>query len=213
MAFRLAVSEADRLSAFRLRYDVYIAEQGKPYPGADHTNRLMVDELDADAEIIIVEADGVVVGTVRGNPFTCRATFEHYASPFELHRFSAMQLNEMYVCSRLAASTEYRHAAARDLLFRGIYEHGLRLGTRLCFATCAPVLIRMFRRYGFREYASPILDPIVGALHRMVLVLDDVTYLAQVRSPFEPIARAHGIEIQPRPWLESALCFQEAATA
>lgn len=29
---RLATATADRLAAFRLRYEVYIAEQGKPYP-------------------------------------------------------------------------------------------------------------------------------------------------------------------------------------
>jgi len=33
---QIVVKTADRLAAFRLRYEAYIAKQGKPYPEADH---------------------------------------------------------------------------------------------------------------------------------------------------------------------------------
>jgi predicted GNAT family N-acyltransferase len=199
---RLAVTTEDRLAAFRLRYEVYVAEQGKPYPEADHDERLLSDELDPDGEIIVVESGGRIVGTVRANWFVSGFTRSRYSHVFELLRFPEINPAEIAVCSRLAASLDHRHLRARELLFETIYERGLGRSTRLCFATCASILLRMFRKYGFREYAPPIRDPVVGMLHRTVLVLDDLAHLERVHSPFWPMARQHQIEPQGRIWLQ-----------
>jgi predicted GNAT family N-acyltransferase len=204
-SFRVAVSTEDRLAAFGLRYEVYIAEQGKPYPEADHDDRLLSDELDADGDIIVVEVDKAIIGTVRANCFSSPLTRARYAHVFELSRFAGLDMGEVVVCSRLAASTEHRHAIARGLLFEGIYEHRLIRNTKLCFATCAPTLSRMFRMYGFREYASPIRDPVVGTLHRTLLVLDDTEHLTKIGSPFASIAHRHAVPMVPRPSLNKLL--------
>lgn len=193
-AARVATSAAERTSAFRLRYDVYIAEQGKPYPDADHENRLLTDELDAEGAIIVATApDGTVIATVRANWFDEVATRSMYAATFDIGRFSEVPYAAMAVCTRLAAHNEHRHSIARARVFELIYEVGLDRGTRLAFASCARPLLRMFRSYGFREYADPVQDPIVGTLHRTVLALDDLPYLARIDSPFAPIARARGL--------------------
>ena len=63
------------------------------------------------------------------------------------------------------------------------------------------MLLRMFRKYGFREYLPPIHDPVVGKLHRTVLILDDVAHLERVQSPFLPMANTRAIVPQERPWL------------
>jgi hypothetical protein len=68
---------------------------------------------------------------------------------------------------------------------------------------CAPILVRLFRRYGFREYASPIHDSIVGTLHRMLLVLDDPEHLTRIDSPFLGIAERCAIAHADRPWLSA----------
>ncbi len=67
--------------------------------------------------------------------------------------------------------------------------------------TCSPFLIRMFRKYGFREYLTPIEDPIVGTLHRMLLVLHDLDHLAQCGSPFYRIAMERGLAAVKHHWL------------
>ncbi len=81
---------------------------------------------------------------------------------------------------RLAASVRRRHEVACDLLFEGNYEHRLTLGTSLCLATFAAVLVRMFWRYGFRQYAPPIRDPVVATLHKTLLLLDDLEHLSNI---------------------------------
>jgi predicted GNAT family N-acyltransferase len=198
---RFATTTEDRLAAFRLRYEVYIAEQGKPYPEADHVDRYLSDELDADGVLIIVESDDQIVGTVRANHFNSPMVRARHAHVFELGLFSAIRTPQIAVCSRLATLPEHRHATARALLFDAIYEYGLEHDTRLCFVSCAPLLVRMFRRYGFREYAPPIKDPVVGTLHRNLLVLDDLEYLQRIQSPFAAIAARANVTHQDRPWL------------
>lgn len=199
---RVADGGQDRNAACRLRYDVYIEEQGKPYPEADHCNRLLTDDLDIDGEIIVAQFDGHIVGTLRANWFDSAATRARYRSMFELDRFSLISPAQIAVCSRLAASHDHRHCRARELLFETVYRRGLQRGTRLCFAACAPLLLRMFRKYGFREYAGPLNDPIVGRLHRTLLVLDDLQHLARVASPFDPIAKGERLRPQDQPWLD-----------
>ncbi len=198
---RLAVTEQDRFDAYRLRYALYIAEQGKPYPEADHRQQTLMDELDNDGDIIVVESDGVICGTVRANWFDSPTAFARYHHVFELSRFSDISPAEIAVCSRLAASPEHDHAWAREKLFEAIYERGLVRNTQLCFVTCAPLLRRMFRKYGFREYLAPIEDKIVGKLHRMLLVLHDLDHLAQCGSPFYRIAMERELAAVSHGWL------------
>lgn len=209
-----ALADEDRHAAYRLRYDVYIAEQRKNYSEADHEKKFLTDDLDEDGDVIVVQTrDGCTVGTVRANWFDSEVTFERYAHLFDIEKFQSIDRRLVAVCSRLAASTEHRHAYVRELLFETIYRHGMDRGTVLCFATCAPILRRMFRKYGFREFAVPILDPVVGPLHRMLLVIDDLTHLEHVGSPFLSIAVTNGIGAKKRPWLRQIFHGYEFAMA
>jgi hypothetical protein len=207
---RVASSEADRLRAFRLRYDVYVTEQRKAYADADHKNGLLTDPLDAEAVILMAEEGADACGTVRSNWFDSSATAHTYGSLFQTDRFSRLSPTEMSVCSRLSVAPTSRSTDVARLLLAGIYEYGLRRGTTLCFATCVPPVLRIFRRYGSREYAPPVIDQAAGKLHRTILVLDDIAHFARVGSPLLAIARTHAVVSVHRPWLNHLLDTYEA---
>lgn len=183
----------------KLRYKVYIEEQGKAYKEANHTNQSFSDLLDQNAILVMVEKQEHLEGTVRLNYFSCPATFSHYADMFEYQKFSNYPLNTIGVCSRLAVTTNCRDGQVREALFNAIYEIGYKKGIRLCFVACSPVLLRLFRAYGFREYVTPFHDPVVGKLRRLALVVDDLTHLKQCNSPFYAIAKNLGISEELRP--------------
>ena len=197
-------SDIDREAVARLRYEVYIAEQGKPYPEADHERGLFLDDLDHGAGIVLVrDGQGDAIGTVRGNVIDSLSIAAFYRRVFEFGRFGNMPQEQLGVCSRLAVLAKHRHSAVCDLLFETIFAYGIEKRTRLCFAACAPALLRLFRHYGFREYASPIEDPHAGTLRRTVLVLDDTPFLESIQSPFFTIALANGLTSVDRPWLNA----------
>jgi len=203
---RIAQSLADREAAYRLRYEVYVAEQGKPYPEADHERRQLSDELDDVSTIIAVTGhDGRPVGTQRSTWFEAGESMAELSGLFRLGRFEGFSPAETCVSSRVAVLPEFRLGAARDLLFNFMYECGVQTQTRLCFMTCAPILVRLFRRYGFREYDYPVSDPVVGALHRLVLVLDDLDYLSSIQSPFLVVAERYELAGIKRPSLTALI--------
>lgn len=193
---RRPASEAERQAAFRLRYDVYVSEQGKVCPEADHSRRVLTDELDADSDLIVAESEGTIVGTVRATHCAHAAVRERYGAEFEIDHVPALSVSEFGVCSRLAVHPECRDMTVRRELFDAVYEAGMNRGIRLCFAMCAPALLRMFLRVGFREYAPTVMDPHLGLRHRILLVMDDLAHLQRVHSPFLAVARR--LEVVPR---------------
>lgn len=199
---QIVAAEHDRLEAYRIRYAVYVAEQRKSYPGADHRQQIFSDDLDQSATIILVKSESGSCGTVRANFLDSVGVRSAYENQIDLSLFSLIADRCISVCSRLAVLPEHRGRIVSSLLFSEIYRYGLSRNTELCFEACAPSLLPIFRRYGFREYMPPFSDPIVGQLHRMVLVLDDLSYLESVRSPFLGIAKQFGLAHQCRPWLE-----------
>lgn len=202
---RIAVTEQDRLEAYRVRYAVYLEEQRKPYPSADHHQKLLSDDLDSSAAIILVASEDRACGTVRANFLDSASVRSAYEHQIDLSLCSSIPDHNVSICSRLAVLPQHRGKTVCALLFSEIYRYGLRRNTQLCFEACAPSLLPIFRRYGFREYLPPCVDPIVGQLHRMVLVLDDLAHLERVRSPFLQIAGQFGLGHQHRPWLEKRI--------
>jgi predicted GNAT family N-acyltransferase len=204
-AARIAATEHDRLEAYRIRYAVYVAEQRKSYPSVDHGQQVFSDDLDSSATIILVSGENGSCGTVRANFLDSPSVRSAYETQIDLALFSLIPDHCISVCSRLAVLPEHRRRIVSGLLFSEIYRYGLSRNTQLCFEVCAPSLLPIFRRYGFREYLPPCFDPIVGQLHRMVLVLDDLAYLERVRSPFLGIAKQFGLAHKCRPWLEERI--------
>jgi predicted GNAT family N-acyltransferase len=189
----LASTPEEKLAAYRLRYQVYVGEQNKNYPEADHVAMTLSDELDEEADLILIGTDDRVVGTVRGNYFDSRATCQRYAGYFEISRFSEVDPAHIAVGSRMASHPAYRHGVVRELLFESMYSRALVLRTELCLIACAPALRPLYERYGFREYLAPIHDAVVGPLHRMLLVLHDLEYLQRMSSPYARIALEHRV--------------------
>jgi len=188
---RVAVSTADRLAAFRLRYRAYVIEQGRLLTEADHERQLLFDELDDEGDILIVEAGGKIRGTLRANLLSSAITRTLYREIFDLDRFSGVAPGEMAVCSRLALSREgaRHHRLAQMLLFRAMYARGLVHKVRLCFAPCPAALLPTLLRYGFREFAAPIRDLRQASfLHRTLLMMDDIDYLQKIGSPLLSVA-------------------------
>jgi predicted acetyltransferase len=106
----------------------------------------------------------------------------------------------MVVCSRLAVLPEFRGGGAGRAAFEALYHHEARRGVLFSFHYCAPRLVPLFRRYGFREYLPPIEDAVISQAHRMVLLLDDLRHLQTTRSPFYSIATESLALSRTRSW-------------
>ena len=183
----LPLSEEEREAVYRLRYDVYISEQGKPYPEADHERKILSDELDNTGEIIAVKSRDAIVGTVRANWIDTLAR-ESLTRVFGISPNITVPLQNICIATRFAIHPCVRGGIISSMLFSAIYKLALYKNTAICFMTCAPRLTKLFEKYGFRQYSTPYNDPVVGQLIRLVLFLGDVDHFKKVRSPFIKIA-------------------------
>ena len=125
-----------------------------------------------------------------------------YQEQLGLSLFARVEPKAVGICSRLAVLRSHRATPVSSVIFSELYRYGSERGTQLCFVACASGLCSFFLQYGFREYLPPFSDHVVGALHRMVLALDDLVNLERTNSPYLPTARLLRVENVSRPWLE-----------
>ncbi len=200
---KIVSTEDEMVKVSQLRYEVYIAEQGKGYAEADHQSRQFADDLDGSATVILAEHSGEPVGTVRVNHFDNTLTVERSGEELQVKEFlSQWPSHEIVTCTRLAVRRDRRGSKAILLLFKTIYEYGARHSVRYCLICCSPALTPLFERFGFRQYLPPFAHAVLGSANRLILVLDDAEHYRDVGSPFLQSIRQPQRGAESRKWLE-----------
>jgi predicted N-acetyltransferase YhbS len=180
---REVVSPEDRAAVERLRYQVYVREMGKPYPGANHVDRRLADDLDNRSVILAARADGRIVGSLR---CTRVSPDDPYGPGLRLDLWPDAPSANALVCSRFVVERRWRHTRRIGLALMGAIYHWARdHDVQLCFCSTGLSLVPFFERFGFRPYGPPFVDADTGRPQRpLCLVLEDVEHLVRVRSPF-----------------------------
>lgn len=136
---RVATTDAERLAAKRLRFDVFNRELSL---GLDSSYASGIDEDAHDAycdHLIVVDRErDAVVGTYRLLPWNRVPSFGFYSeTEFDLHnvRRSGMRLLEL---GRSCIAPEYRDGRTIHLLFKGIAEYATTSGAEAMMG-CASI--------------------------------------------------------------------------
>jgi hypothetical protein len=171
-----------REQVFRLRYDVVVAEMGKPLP-ADHARRSCTDAPDDTAVILAaVEQDAKrVVGTIRGN-WLRDGGLEWYERLYGLAELSDAARRQTSVTSRMMVAAQYRGSLlALDLAIK-LYVIGLAHDTAFNYIDCDDHMIPFFLRLGYVPVKS-VDNPCYGIVTVMRLCMQDERQLRAVKSP------------------------------
>lgn len=194
----LANTAEERQAIYKLRYQVYHQEMRKQIQ-ADHERQMIVDELDETGYLFLAKIDSQVVGTVRlhiGHPNVLPAQINKY---FSMYRFHAYSLNRpLSYSSRLMVTSRYRNSRVLLQMLVEVYRFAIEQWATFNFCYCAPNLVRLYEKLGYREYTKNMNHPETGIRVPMVLVGDDIHYLKQIRSPFYRVAKRLGKQHKPR---------------
>jgi predicted GNAT family N-acyltransferase len=180
----VAQTEAERNAIYEFRYQVYIEEMGKPYTQADHERRRLSDPLDEKATLLYSTRGGKIVSTIRINWGEDVRAFGTFAKSCNLAMFQCFPTQALSFCSRLMVHRDHRYSALAAALSIAAYQLGREQGVQFNFAHCAPRLVRLFERMGFRQYTQRFHDSEAGEQIPLVLVIEDVEHLRSTRSPF-----------------------------
>jgi predicted GNAT family N-acyltransferase len=201
-AVRPVTTMEERAACYRLRYDVYVAEQGKPYPNADHARRLLTDGMDNRGIVLGAFLGESAIGTLRVNFNDDQAFVGAYDEKLGLKRFFPLQGGRLSFASRLAVDPRYRYTSLfRDLVVAA-YRVGAPAEVAVSLCTCRPALVSLFEHLGYTAYGPRFVEKGGGQQRSLFLVTRDHAHLRRVQSPFMPLAACFPEDPDTRPWLE-----------
>ncbi|MGE0616065.1 MAG: GNAT family N-acyltransferase [Bacteriovoracia bacterium] len=175
-----------RDQCYRLRYDVFVEEQGLT-TSANSTFRILADELDESAVLLGAFDGDEAVATSRIN-YT-----DHERSPYralyDLDEQEAALPGRVSVISKLVIATSHRHSSVFLRFCRYMYRQQLERNIAHCFVGCAPALAGLYAKLGFRPYKAAIDVEGFGPIQPMLLDVFNEAYLNEIRSPLLPILK------------------------
>jgi hypothetical protein len=181
---KLAETAGEREQVFRLRYETYVTEMNLFTSIVDHSTRRLTDAHDEESTLLIAEADGQPVGTMRmtfgaDGPFSAEFLETYSMDAF----FPVVPREEMAVVTRFTVREAHRGTAIPfDLVVEGA-RIAVKRNIELIFCDAQPHLVGQWGMLGFRPYRQSFNDPVAGLAIPQVLLLNDGDYLRQIASP------------------------------
>ena len=184
----IAETDAEKQEIYRLRYQLYIEEMsgGSRHTEADTLARELRDESDRDAVQFYGRQDGRLMICARTNirgvhPLECE-------EQLEMRNFGSAFPHQVTLSSRLALHPKLQGSFVLKRLLCRMYQFWREHEIRFDFIDCHPRLLPLYSRLGWRLYKPGFKHPKYTYVIPMVLVVDDLEHLEQVRSPFTSIA-------------------------
>ena len=182
---RWAKTEEEKEAVYRLRYDLYVTDQGLFENVADHERRWLTDEYDSVSRIALAEVDGEVVGTIRVT-FGSETTFSQGTRrEYDFDRFGGVvDDRDIGTITRLLVREEFRGNGMIpfQLLWRA-FECAAIHDLELLLGSCEPHLVNRYRTLGFQPYGKLYNHPTSGVLVPIAVVLGDVAHVRRIESP------------------------------
>lgn len=141
--------------AQRIRYEVYCEELGRTSPFADPEKRIITDDLDAFAHVLIALQGEEPVGTMRlnrANEGSLGSLEELYGMQKSSHHPAATS-----VCTKFIVRKAHRYSQASFKLMATSVDFGIRTEVKDCFIDCIPQLLPFYMSMGFRQSAPAFL--------------------------------------------------------
>ncbi|HEY3196475.1 MAG TPA: GNAT family N-acetyltransferase [Nitrospirales bacterium] len=189
---RLATTDREKEQIYRLRYKIYIEEMcgEKRHPEADNRTQQFRDHWDERAYHFYIEHDGAIVASLRLNlrsdgPLECE---EH----FDIEQFRPSFPGHVGMISRLVLHPNFRGSLFLKQVAFATYQHALEKDMHYYFIDCHPKLLPLYSRLGYRIYRPGFNHQKYTYVIPMVLAINDVGYLDQIKSPLVSVARQFG---------------------
>jgi predicted GNAT family N-acyltransferase len=187
-AFSVTTSRTDRELAQigRLRYELFIERDGKPYRGADKEQRLFLEPVDKCSLNFFGTIGNDCVIAVRSTKVLDTKCDEQLSRIVEKSALPPDQISTTVISSRFVVCEQIRARRLIPEVFRRVYRTALSSGMTHGILAARPSLVPIFERFGFVAGSAAFLDEIAGPMVIMKLDLFDRNHLAKMISPLLP---------------------------
>lgn len=175
----------------RFRYSIYIAEQHKPLPAADHQAKRLPDADDHAAfHFCMRNSARKLVGYAR----------MHYAQAIPSSAIGHLGLADLAndspkvlgFISKLMVDKSLRGRTNAVRLIMSMIQYGCERFEEAEGAVfhCSSELVQLYSRMGFRPFGAPFIDPYVGQQTPMVAIFRDLDHFRECGSPVSAIVES-----------------------
>lgn len=190
---RMAVSEKEKQLVYRLRYQIYVEEMGKKLATVNHRHRLLYDDMDDWGLLFYAMAGREIVGTLRLHIGRAHDFAPELVEAMAMDKFASFRPRSgspppLSFGSKGMIAPHYRNSQVLNMLVTANYETCRQQGVLFNLIGCAPAIVAMHEHIGARRYKSNFFVPDYGYMVPLVILLDDVHHLQQVRSPLGRVA-------------------------
>lgn len=182
----IGISEEERKEIFNFRYQVYIKEMSKQIETVD--SNMIYDELDEWGVLLYVKVETEIVATARMNIGLIEKYPKELISILQLDKFKNYKA-PVALLTKLMIDARYRNSSILYLLISKCYELAFNNGVEFIFGGANFHLLRLYERIGLQRYTHNFIDPGYGLLSPIILLVNDIEHLRNVRSPLVRIAR------------------------
>lgn len=183
----LANSDNIRTRIYGFRYATLVAGLGAQSKYADENKEQLVDDLDADAAQVYVAHKGAIAATVRVISGT-HLNSDRFNADYKLDQFKSSGRGALTLTDRLTVPRESRNPYLLQLILAAGHKSARHIGSKFDFRCCAPGMVMMYEKLGYRRYADNFESEEDGYQVPMVLVTEDIDYLKTIRSPLIGVA-------------------------
>jgi predicted GNAT family N-acyltransferase len=156
--------------AQRIRYEVYCEELGRTSPFADQKQRIIADDLDTFAHVLLAVEAETAIGTMRLNRAKegpLGAIEQIYGMPASPHH-----PENTGVCTKFIVRKSHRYGQASFRLMSTSVQLGIQHEIKGCYIDCIPQLLPFYMSLGFRQSAPAFLHRENGRSVPLVLDMD-----------------------------------------
>ena len=195
ISIKIATTKKEKERVYRFRYQVYVEEMGKLLSAdADHKHRMLFDELDEWGILFYATVGRKIIGTMRLNVGSVNDFPPEYIEAFAMDKFQTFSCtsfpeHKLTFTSKTMVAPQYRRSQAFYLLSATLYETIRKIGGQFNFTGGAPHMVALYEQLGHRRYKSNFQIPDYGYMVPMVILMEDINHLRQVRSPMWRLAR------------------------
>lgn len=184
-----AVDDAMKNEVYRFRYRIYVEQMGFRQKYADHARKRVVEPLDEAARIYVACVNDNIVGTIRGNRFSDRAT-AYYRKLYQIDGRFPFEPDEMSLTTKLMfAPALQRSPYPIRLITHYARDFNADRPCKIDFADCRRWLLPFFLKLGYVDYLGWVSHDEYGSVRPLFCPADQVLRLQRLRSPLAAVAR------------------------
>ncbi|KIX12534.1 N-acyl amino acid synthase FeeM domain-containing protein [Dethiosulfatarculus sandiegensis] len=189
----LAHSRWEQEAIYGLRYKVYVEELAKKNPSnVDHERQWIKDPGDSEPGTVLLYSGSMpnLSGTLRLTTWQPGQIPEEVVERYSLELFPDYENLTICEAARLVVRSNFRGKLILPSLARACYETVCRKqNVHLAFLYCAPGLVRVYRRLGFRPYSGRLVSTKDGIRVPLLMIPSDLRYFREVNSPLSCLAK------------------------